>query len=531
MGHTTSGNHDRAVRDDGLSRRAFMERALMAGATVATASAAWSRTAAAAPRKGGDLVIAATGGATTDVFSPLQALGTDHPTQSMLCCYDTLTEIDADGAPLPSLAESWEVSSDGRTWAFKLRRGVEFHDGKSLTAADVVWSLNRHLSDDGVFAEGKQIVRNFESLKADGDHTVVMVQKEVNFDLPVHLSSFGLIIGREGADNWDEGIGTGPYTLEAFEPGVRFAGRKFANFYRDDQGHFDSVELLNIADVAARTSALQTGEAHVIGDPDTKTAKLLARVPGISILEAPGTQHYTTAMRVDADPFTNNDVRLAIKYGIKRQEIVDKIFGGYGYVGNDIPIGRGQQFYNTDLPQREYDPDRAKFHLKKAGLSTLDVTLSTSDGAFGGAVDMGVLMRESMRDAGINMEVKREPADGYWSDVWLKAPWCAVYWNGRPTIDWMLSSTYVSSSDWNDTRFKSERFDTLLDMARSESNEDDRRAMYFEAQEILHNEGGTTVLAFTNFMMATSDKMGHGPIGVSRRMDDSRLARRWWFNA
>jgi peptide/nickel transport system substrate-binding protein len=515
---------------DGLSRRAFMERALYAGATVAVASTAWSKHAAAAPSKGGDLVVAATGGATTDVFSPLQALGSDHPTQAMLCCYDTLTEIDSTGAPVPSLAESWEVSADGRTWTFKLRDGVEFHDGKSLTAADVVWSLNRHLSDDGVFAEGKQIVRNFESLSADGD-TVVMVQKEVNFDLPVHLSSFGLIIGKEGVEDWDAGVGTGPYVMEAFEPGVRFMGRKFENFYRDDQGHFDSVELLNIADVAARTSALQTGEVQVIGDPDTKTAAMLARVPGISLLEAPGTQHYTTAMRVDMDPFMDNNVRLAIKYGIKRQEIVDKIFGGYGYVGNDIPIGRGQQFYNSDLPQREFDPDRARFHLKEAGLDSLDVTLSTSDGAFNGAVDMGVLMRESMSEAGINVNVKREPADGYWSDVWLKAPWCAVYWNGRPTIDWMLSSTYISSSEWNDTRFKSERFDSLLSMARAESNEDDRRAMYFEAQEILHNQGGTTVLAFTNFMMAKSDKMGHGPVGVSRRMDDSRLARRWWFAA
>lgn len=514
---------------DGLTRRAFMERALAAGATVATAGAAWSKVARATAKKGGHVVIGANGGATNDTFTPLQALGTDHVTQAVLCCYDTLTEIDASGAPQPSLAEGWDVSADGHTWAFKLRKGVEFHNGKSLTAADVVWSLRRHLSEDSVFEEGKQVVRNLESISADGDDTVVLVQKEVNYDLPIHLSSFGLIIGQEGVDDWSAGIGTGPYKLESFDPGVRFEGSKYPNFYRDDQGHFETVELLNILDVAARTSALRSGEVHVIGDPDTKTARLLQREPDISLVEAPGTQHYTTAMRMDLDPFSDNNIRLAVKYGIKRQEIVDKIFGGFGYVGNDLPIGKGQQFFNSDLPQREYDPDKARYYLKQAGLSSIDLTLSTSDGAFGGAVDMGVLMQASMKDCGIDLTVKREAGDGYWSDVWLKAPWCAVYWNGRPTIDWMLSSTYTSDSDWNDVRFKNERFDTLLKQARAEGDQDKRKAMYYEAQEIFYEQSGTTVVAFTSFMMAQRNVLAHGPVGVNRRMDDSRLARRWWF--
>jgi peptide/nickel transport system substrate-binding protein len=515
----------------GVTRRAFMERALAAGVTVSAAASAWTRHAEAAAKKGGALTVGANGGATTDTFNPLQALGADHVTQSVLSCFDTLTEIDASGEPQPSLAESWDVSADGKTWAFKLRKGVEFHNGKSLTADDVVWSLAQHVTEEGNFAEGEQIIGNLETLKADGKDTVVMVQKEVNYDLPIHLSSFGLIVGPEGTENWTAGIGTGPYTLQSYEPGVRFEGRRFANFYRDDQGHFDSVELLNIADVAARTSALRTGEAQVIGDPDTKTAKLLAGVDGITIVEAPGTQHYTTAMRTDVDPFTDNHVRLAVKHGIKRQEIVDKIFGGYGYVGNDLPIGKGQQFYNADLPQREYDPDKARYHLKQAGLDSVDLTFSTSDGAFGGAVDMGVLMQASMKDCGINVDVNRAPADGYWSDVWLKAPWCAVYWNGRPTIDWMLSSTYTSDSDWNDAKFQNERFDQLLAAARAEGDQAKRREMYYEAQQIFYDQGGTTVVAFTSFMMAQSDALGHGPVGVNRRMDDSRLARRWWFKA
>ncbi len=514
-----------------LSRRDFMTAALAMGASTALATTLWSDTVRAAPSRGGHLRVGADGGGTSDTFDPMQALGADHPTQGVLACYDTLTEIDATGTPVPSLAESWDVSSDGKTWAFTLREGVEFHDGKSLTPDDVVWSLKQHLGEDNKFAEGQQIIANLEELKADGDRTVVMVQREVNFDLPAHLSAFGLIIGQEGTEDWNAAIGTGPYRLEEFEPGVRFRGTRFENFYRDDQGHFDSVEILNIADAAAKAGALMGDSVDVIGQPDINTARRLDGVSGFSLLEIPGTQHYTADMRTDVDPFTDNNVRQAIKYGIRRQEILDKVFGGFGYVGNDNPVGRGVRYFNTDLPQRDYDPDRARFHLKEAGLDGLAVEFSTSDGAFAGAVDMGVLMQESLKDVGVDVTVKREPADGYWSNVWLTAPWCAVYWNGRPTVDWMLSSTYVSTSPWNSTYFKNERFDRILAEARAESDEAKRRDMYFELQETLHNEGGVIVLAFGSFLHGVSDKLGHGPVGVSRRMDDSRLARRWWFKA
>lgn len=521
---------EKLAGNSGLNRRQFMERATATGITAAVASAAWSKFSFAAAKRGGHLKAGADGGATTDAFNPQVAIGTDHVTGSILSCYDTLTETDPDGAPAPSLAESWETSADGKTWRFKLRTGVEFHDGKSLTADDVVWSLNVHKQESSKYAEGKQIVGGLEDIKADGKDAVVIVQKEVNYDLPAHLTAFGLIVGPEGTSDWSKGIGTGPYMLENFEPGVSFKGKRHPNFYREDQGYFDSVELLNISDPGARSNALITKSVDAIGQPETKTAKRLGASPGIELIETPGNQHFTTAMRTDTDPFTNNHVRLAIKHGIKRQEILQKVFGGFGYVGNDVPIGKNQQFFNDQLAQRTYDPDKARHHLKQAGLSSLDVALAASDGAFSGSVDMAVLMQQSLKECGINMKVDRVPADGYWSNVWLKAPWCCVYWNGRLTVDWMLTSSYISASSWNDTYFKNARFDSLLEMARGEKDETKRRDMYHEAQKLLHDEGGTTVIAFASYLTAASDRVGHGKVGASRRMDDQRLTRRWWSN-
>ncbi|MBC6440974.1 MAG: ABC transporter substrate-binding protein [Rhodospirillales bacterium] len=526
----TSTNHDdlRALAvTRGLNRREFMNAAAASGLTVAAASTLWSEVAVAEPMHGGHVTIGCDGGAAVDSFDPLKAQGADHITQAAFCRFDTLTEPGPDGSPMGSLAESWDVSDDGATWTFKLRE-AEFHNGKTVTAADVVYSLNLHRSEDNLFAEGKNIIGALGEIRADGPDTVVMVQNEVNFDLPTHLTAFGLLIGPEGTTDWETAPGTGPYALEEFEPGINFIGAKYANFYRDDQGYFDSVEILNIDDPASRSSALLGGSADVIGQPDARTAGLLGQTSGYSLLEVPGTQHYTTAMRTDLDPLTDNNLRLAVKYGIKRQEIVDKIFGGYGYVGNDHPIGRNTQFFNTDLPQREYDPEKAAYHLKQAGFDSIDLTLSASDGAFAGSVDMSVLMAESMKEAGINVTVDRAPGDGYWSEVWRVAPWCCVYWSGRPTVDWMLTSTYVSSSSWNDTYFKNEHFDSVLAAARGEPDETLRREMYFELQEILNMDGGTTVVAFASSLIGASDRLAHGAVGGTRRLDDSRLARRWW---
>ncbi len=529
---TTKRNLNQPVtsntRND-LDRRTFMGATASTGLAVSTVSLLPGTGIADQPH-GGHARIGSDGGAGIDTLDPLKAIGTDHVTQAALCCFDTLTELQADGTPVGSLAESWDTSADGRTWTFKLRE-AEFHNGKNVTADDVVWSLNLQKSEENTYAEGQQLVGSLEELRADGSDTVVMVQKEANFDLPVHLSAFGLLIGPEGTTDWDAGVGSGPYVLDEWEPGVRFAGHKYENFYREDQGLFHSVELLNIEDPAARASALLGGSVDVIGQPDARTARLLGESDGYSLLEVPGTQHFTTAMRTDLDPFTDNNLRLAVKYGIKRQEIVDKVFGGFGYVGNDHPIGRNQQFFNTDLPQREYDPEKAAWHLKQAGLDQIALELKASEGAFAGSVDMSVLMAESMAPAGIDVTVDRVPGDGYWSEVWLTAPWCCVYWNGRPTVDWMLTTSYISSSSWNDTYFKNAHFDATLAAARSEPDQSLRQEMYFELQEILNMEGGTTVVAFASSLIGASDELGHGEVGGSRRMDDSRIARRWWFKS
>ena len=176
-----------------------------------------------------------------------------------------------------------------------------------------------------------------------------------------------------------------------------------------------------------------------------------------------------------------------------------------------------------------YDPDKAKFYADKAG-GNIKVQLSAADAAFPGAVDTGVLYRESAAKAGIDIEGIREPNDGYWSNVWMKKAWSACYWGGRPTEDWMFSTAYMGGADWNDTFWKHDRFDSLLVQARAETDQSKRRSMYFEMQQIVSDEGGVVVPMFANYVIAMSDKVKHGTLAGNWDMDGQRFMERWWFD-
>ncbi len=123
----------------------------------------------------------------------------------------------------------------------------------------------------------------------------------------------------------------------------------------------------------------------------------------------------------------------------------------------------------------------------------------------------------------------REPNDGYWSKVWIKKEWCAAYWSGRPTEDWMLTSAYAEDASWNDTKWKNPRFNQLLKSARAEGDEKKRHEMYAEMQRLIHDDGGAVIPMFANYMSVTTDKVAQGPISSMWVLDGYKASERWWF--
>jgi peptide/nickel transport system substrate-binding protein len=516
-----------------ISRRHFIMTALAAGASLPMAMTLATDAIAATPKKGGRLRQGLGYGSTTDTLDPGAA---EHGfTQALHYSYgNQLTEIGSDGALRPELCESYEPSADAKTWMFKLRSGVEFHNGKTLTADDVIATYNYHRGEDSKSA-AKGLLSAIKDIRKDGDNMVIFELENGNADFPFIVSDYHLIIqaAKDGQIDALSGIGTGGYILDSFEPGVRALSKRNPNYFKADAAHFDEIELISILDITARQNAVMNGDADVVDNIDPKTVALLARAPNLEILETTGTQHYTFPMRLDVEPFGNRDLRLALKYAIKRQELVDKILLGHGVAGNDIPVSSAMPFLNTDIEQREFNPEKAAEHYKASGHSG-PIQLSASDAAFVGAVDAAQLIAASAKEAGIDIEVVREPKDGYWSNVWNKKGWCACYWGGRPTQDWMYSSAYTADTEWNDTAWKetedAKRFNEVVVAARSETDDAVRATMYGEAQQLLHDDGGAIVAMWANFIHAHSKKIAHGEnVAANWVNDGSKLAERWWF--
>jgi len=422
-----------------ISRRDFVAKTTLMGISAALAPGLLvKRAQAATPKKGGRFRMGMVGGNTTDSMDPGKL--NDAMNQNLNWqIRNNLVEVDHSGNLIPELAESWEASPGATTWAFKIRKGVEFHNGKSLTAEDVIASINHHRGEESKSA-GKAILSPVKDIKADGKHMVIFTLDSGNADFPAVLTDFHYPIfpaGTKGIE-FEKGIGTGPFMLKDWEPGVRSFTVRNANYWKKGRAHFDEVEMIGIADVNARTTALQSKQIDYMNQCELKTVHLLEKSSGIKLLRATGNFHYTLPMMVDQAPFNNNDVRLALKYAIDREELLKKFLNGYGSLGNDHPISPNYKYFASELPQRKYDPDKAKYHLKKAGMVGEKFKLHTSD--LNKIIDAAILYKEQAAKAGIDIELVREPQDGYWANVWLKKPWVSCFWNGRATQDLMFST-------------------------------------------------------------------------------------------
>ena len=510
-----------------ISRRGLLKTGTAAGVLAATGVPAM-----AMAKRGGTLRLGLAGANTSDSWD-----SRTHSDSYMIMAghgavFDTMTQVAADGELVGELAESWEASPDAVTWTFKLRTGVTFHDGKPFGADDVIASLNMH-TEEGSKSAAKPIVSAITEMKKLGDHEVQMTLKAGNADFPFLLSDYHICIFPAGAieEAIASGNGTGMYKVESFDPGVRTVLSRVDGHYKDGEaGWFDSIEIIAINDSSARMNALMTGQVDAVNRVDFKTEPLMKANPMVNIFEVTGNQHFTFPMLTNQAPYDNLNVRKALKHAINRQEMVDKILLGHGAVANDIPIGPANQYFAADLPLNEYDPDKSKFYLKEAGMDSLDVALSASDAAFPGAVDAAQLYQASAKAGGINIDVVQEPADGYWSNVWLKKSWCACYWSGRATEDWMFSTAYESGVPWNDSFWENARFQELLLSARAELDSAKRKEQYHEMQALMSAEGGTVIPMYANYVDAHSTKLANsGTIGNVFQMDSSRLMERWWF--
>ncbi|WP_339073078.1 ABC transporter substrate-binding protein [Sinorhizobium meliloti] len=516
---------DNSSAYNNLTRRRFLHSSAAFGAGAALATSVLPTFAAAqTPPRGGKLVVGVKGGSTGDPLDPLLI-----PSQA--AAYVTyqyanwLVERSVNNELKGDLAESWEPSEGGKKWTIKLKQGVKFHNGKDMTSEDVVYSLNRHRGTDSK-SPARPLMKQWDDVKSEGPHQIVISLKEPDVGLPYLLTFIHLVIQPKDEDP-NKGIGTGPFVLEKAEPGKRYTFKRNPAYFKPNTVWFDELEVLIINDDTARISALLSGSVHISTEVTPNLVAQIKNAPNFNIVSSANSKFYYLTMLIDQPPFDNSDLRLALKYAVNREMILKGVLAGYGEIGNDHPVNSAYPLHPTDIPQHNYDVEKAKYHYKRSG-SSAPIVLHTAE-IFPGAVDMSVMFQQSAAKAGIPVELKREPVDGWWDNVYLKAPFQVSYWGSLTTEDQALSLPFASDAPWNDSHWRKPEFDNLLAQARSEPNEQSRKSLYRDACLQIHDNGGHITVMFPRDIQAISSKV-KGFVGFPFG-ENARNTQHCWFES
>lgn len=515
-----------------LSRREFIGSLAAMGASAALIDTfIGDRALAATPKKGGKIIVGTEGQQPGDSLDPTKFNSTSNLLMGFTV-YDLLVNRGPDLKPIPWLAESWEASADSKTWTFKLRSDVTWHDGKKFTADDVIYSCGRHTAEKSE-SPAKGYMSQIAGIRKDGDHTVIFTLNAGNADFPIVMSDTRVHITQAGYEDFASGTapGTGPFKVKEFKPGQRYIFERNDDYWGDGGPYVDEIEVLGIGDITSRVNALISGDINVLLSLDPKAVSLIEKTGAANLLRAKSGQFMNIAMMMDREPTNNNDVRLALKYAMDREQIVENVLKGYGSVGNDHPVAPIDPFYCDTIAQRTYDPDKARFHIKKAGLENTSIDLYTSDVPASGSVAATQVFQQSAAKAGVKLNLIEPPADQYWSSVWIQKPICASGWDGRPVPDLILSIAFKSGESYNETKWANEKFDKILVEARSEQNFDKRKEMYCELQTMLQNDGGHITTAFLDILDASRPEvMGITPHS-SGALGFYQMARTVWIDS
>ncbi len=471
-----------------------MKMIMAGGVTAATAQQIFSdqqAAVAATPKQGGTVVAAMNLHGPDDQLDPALFTSQMDYTRGRVT-YNNLTQLDGDLTPQPELAESFGANANATEWTFKIRKGVKFHDGSSLSADDVVYSMKRHQGEasKSVF---KPMLATVTEWKKTGPHEVKAILGSPNSDLPAILALFQAKIIKDGSDGG--GNGTGPFRMESFQPGVKSIHRRNEDYWRKP-ANLDGIEMTAITEPVARVNALIAGDIQMAASVEPNSFRQIESAANAKLLSLPAGQQIGICCLKNTLPGSNDDFVKGLQYIQHRERIVKRILKGKGTVGNDQPISpaHGKDFC-AELPQRPYDPDKARFHFKKAGISTAEIFVAPVSI---GIEEIVLMAQANCAKIGFDLKIKKVPADGYWGAIWMKEPVNVVNWLMRPTANAQMSVQFAPGAPWNDTYWNNDRMGELLKLSLAETDPDKRHALYCEMQTLIHNESGMVIPAFAN---------------------------------
>jgi peptide/nickel transport system substrate-binding protein len=405
--------------------------------------------------------------------------------------YDNLVYVDPALQPQPMLATEWKPAADGLSWTVILRKGVKFHDGKDLTARDVVYSFQRVL-DPQTASPGRTAMGPIKSVEPIDDTTVRFVLSSPFADLPVALGgTFGRIVpeGRSASDLNISPLGSGPFKFKEFVPGSHVSLVRNESYWDTGKARVNEVRLVTMPESAAQLAALTGGQVDLLFEANIPDLAALEKDPNVVVMEvdSPGFQPFT--MAANLAPFDKPKVRQAMKLLLDRPGMVQAVWLGKAAPSPDTPVGQVNPFFwNGPIPKQ--DIEAAKRMLAEAGFPNgLDLECWTSNER-NGLMEAAVTVKEMAAPAGVRIEIKNVPWAQHTTDVWKKKAFYVNNWFGRATIDETLYPYFHTQGSWNDGGpYSNPELDTLLDAGRSEADPAKRKDIYGKAQQIIANDG------------------------------------------
>ncbi len=418
-------------------------------------------------------------------------------------------------SPQPELATSWSHNATATVWTINLRHNVLFHDGHEMTSADVVYTFKHLLNPKyGSDEAGTLSMINPAKVVSVGKWAVRFTLNQPVGDFALYLADKDAFIIPAGASEHTLkylGDGTGPFVPVDFQPTAathKFV--RFAHYWQKGLPKASCLVLSVIQEATTQAAAVESGQVDVLQAADYSIIRSL-KADSSLLIEAsgPGTSR-TIPMWVNSTPFSNNNVREALKLVINRQQMVSTVLFGYGAVGDDNPVPPQSAFAWRHSPPKQNIPE-AKRLLAAAGYGPnhpLNVTLYTAD-MLPGAEAIAELYQQMAAEAGIHVNLAIGPASTYWSNVWLKQPFEMSGWNLRPPGLALAAAYTGSNSSSNESHWHNTQYNRLLREAIASSNPARDMSLFKQAEKMLSLQGGEIVPVFTE-QVAVMQKKCHG---------------------
>jgi peptide/nickel transport system substrate-binding protein len=504
------------------NRRGFLAMSAGVGAAVLAGCGTDTAATSSGPRSGGRLRAAFAGGGAKEVIDPHQAnLFVEAARAKAL--YDKLADLGEDVSAQPRLAEKWEPSADLTRWRITLREAA-FHNGQPVRAQDVLFSYARIADPAQTFrAKSSLALIDLPNSRAVDDRTVEFALRRPFVELPNVLAAFGTYIVPEGTRDFAEPVGSGPFSFVSFEPGRSALLRRNPDYW-DGAPYLDELEFVIANEESARINALLGGQVEYAHDLTPTTARGHDGDDRLAVVRSPNSAIQAFAMKLDRPPFDDRDLREAMFLLADRQELVTTVLSGTGQVGNDL-FGKGYQYYADDIPQRTYDPEKARSLIRRAGAEGLHVTLNTSTAA-AGLVEAATVFAEQARKVGLDVEVVQGNKDTYWADA-LNNGSLSSFRSGAMPIETHIAQRLLSNSGTNMTKWTRPEFDVLYDQAVSTVDHSARTELYHRMQRTLHDEGGYLMWGFADWIVGTARNVGGVSNAPANTLDWARFDKVW----